>query len=212
MNANPVNLIPMHTKVWTDPLPRRREALWLKEGKVCHWCKCPTRLCDEQVDDQATIEHIIPRYKNGTEEDSNLASACRKCNCRRSYEDSRNMKEGALLGLWPLVKTKTTNNSRVALTGDEKKAIMAGKVPNSMAGVPAVDAVREQRDQALAALDIERQKTAQIREELRLLTKEHNLRETVVRELGEELKRLKEEKSFSRRLRKKLAEWIAPRP
>jgi len=150
MSANPDNLVPM-PRVWSDtPTPPRREALWLKEGKVCHWCGKPTRLCNESADDQATIEHIIPRYKGGTNEDSNLTSACRSCNGRRSYEDARGMKEGALLGKWPAVKSVRQSHSvqRVSLTGDEKRAIMAG-TGSVVVSMKAEDVLREQRDQAL---------------------------------------------------------------
>lgn len=209
MSTNPNNLVPMPPKVWSDkPIPARRELLWLAEGRKCHWCGCPTRLCDEPDEDQATIEHIIPRYKGGTNDPENLTSACRKCNCRRSYEDARNMKEGALLGKWPMKDGKGLKRDlkRTALTGDEKKAIMAGKIPNSTANVPALDAVRIQRDQGL--------------KEIATLRREKMILEGTVKSQAGELKLFHkivedQEKEFKSLtvwvfIRKKLAEWIRP--
>ena len=149
MSVNPSNIVPITPKVWSDiPMLPRRELLWLKEGKRCHWCGRPTRLCNEPAEDQATIEHIIPRYKGGTNEESNLTSACRACNCRRSYEDARNMKEGALLGKWPMKDGKGLKRSmkHTCLTGDEKKAIMVGT--GLVGSKKTENALREQRDQA----------------------------------------------------------------
>jgi hypothetical protein len=209
MSANPDNLIPMQ-RVWSDePTPRRRELLWLKEGKVCHWCGCPTRLCDEPDPDQATIEHIMPRCKGGTNDDENLASACRACNTRRSFEDSRNMKEGALLGKWPLTKqaAKKYSGAHVALTGDEKRAILAGT--GLVGSKKAEDILRGQRDQGLAAISVLRQKNERLTEDLRLLRKEHALREIVVREQEEELRALRSSNLW-KTMRRRLSDWIAP--
>jgi hypothetical protein len=38
------------------PNPTRRELLWIAEGKKCHFCGKPTRLCSEQASDQAHLE------------------------------------------------------------------------------------------------------------------------------------------------------------
>ncbi len=189
MSSSPLQLVPS-PKVWSPPLAPRRQLLWEKEGKKCHWCGCPTRLCAETADDQATIEHIIPRYKGGTNDEENLTSACRLCNNRRSYEDSRNMKEGTLLGKWPLTKTARKVHSSICLTGDEKKAIMSGKPSPVKKKVEEV--LREQRDQAHRELNI-------VRNELKLFHK-------IVEDQEKELKSM----TVWKLIRKRIAERIAP--
>ncbi len=191
MASSSLQIVPPQ-KVWSYiPAPPRRELLWLKEGKKCHWCGRATRLCAESADDQATIEHIIPRYKGGTNEGSNLASACRLCNNRRAYEDSRNMKEGALLGKWPLTKSTRKAQERVALTGDEKKAIIGGTYlrPNRDR-MSKEEILLEQRDQAHRELTI-------VRNELKLFHK-------IVEDQEKELKSM----TVGKLIRKRIADWL----
>lgn len=86
--------------------PSKRRRLWHREGKVCHWCRKPTRYGrngwkDAKAWDIATNDHVIPRYKGGRNDDDNLVSACRRCNNRRAYEDTLGLPEGSLLGHYP---------------------------------------------------------------------------------------------------------------
>jgi hypothetical protein len=138
-NGNPYFL--RRWKGQTEPRKSRRELLWIKEGKKCHWCGCRTRICYDHSWDKATIDHVIPRYKQGSNDDSNVVSACNLCNNRRSHEDAKGLPEGALLGVYK-VKTR-----RVVLSGDEKRAIIGKHLqvrnPESL--------ITEQRDQCIAA-------------------------------------------------------------
>ena len=138
---------------WGEPQKPRRELLWLKEGKKCHWCGKPTRLTDEDAWDQATVDHILPRYKGGGNEDSNVVSACKRCNNRRSHEDARGLPEGFLLGKYKTEQNeqpkKSKFNNHIALTADEKRAIMAGKPAFPPIKVKVEDLMRQQRDEAL---------------------------------------------------------------
>lgn len=153
-------------RVWTDePTPPRREKLWIKHEKKCHWCKQPTRLRpklpngspDNEAWDMATIDHVIPRHRGGSDEEDNLVSACRLCNNRRSHEDNCHLPDGSLLGQYSPRQKKQQSaqliaRRHVALTADEKKAIMAGnyqpaKNPTVKRSVEEV--LREQRDQAM---------------------------------------------------------------
>jgi len=79
-------------------IPSKRMILWCREHQKCFWCGLPTRLVDGKAWDTATLDHIVPRYKGGTRDESNLVSACRLCNSRRSYEDAKGLPEGSLLG------------------------------------------------------------------------------------------------------------------
>lgn len=49
----------------------------------CRYCWCKTtiyRTAGQLPEDAATIDHIIPVAKDGTDEPSNLALACASCN------------------------------------------------------------------------------------------------------------------------------------
>lgn len=201
MSTNPSNLIPM--RVWNDiPTPPRREALWIAEERKCHWCGIPTRLCAEDAADQATIEHIIPRYKGGTNDPENLTSACRSCNGRRSYEDSRNMKEGALLGKWPTKDGKGMKRSlkRTCLTGDEKKAILYG-------GKTSAEEIHiEQRDQALKEIGELRKELKHWEATVKAQEGELKLFHKIVEDQEAELKAM----TVWKFVRKRLSEWIRP--
>ncbi|MDE2105115.1 MAG: HNH endonuclease [Patescibacteria group bacterium] len=135
----------------------RRERLWLRDERKCHWCGRPTRLVpvcnppDMRTSwDAATTDHVVPRYKGGSNDDTNLVSACALCNNRRNYEDAKGLAEGSLMGKYQPRK----HAHPVALTADEKKAIMSGQYPK-VAGTTrkAEDVLREQRDQALQQLE-----------------------------------------------------------
>lgn len=133
-------------------MPSRRELLWIKEGKKCHWCGQPTRLTIEDAWDQATTDHVLPRYKGGGSEDANLVSACKLCNNRRSHEDQRGLPDGHLLGNYSPGNSKKVRTRYVALTGDEKNAIKAGKPAFhavKSVSIKTEDLLKDQRDQAL---------------------------------------------------------------
>jgi 5-methylcytosine-specific restriction endonuclease McrA len=62
-----------------------RRDMFAAQRKKCHWCGRTMRLLDNKpyVDpplDQATIDHVIPRTRGGTNERSNLVLACLDCN------------------------------------------------------------------------------------------------------------------------------------
>lgn len=57
------------------------ERLWLKAGKICHWCGVLTRLRAAVNDDlRATKDHVMPLSKGGTNERSNIVLSCWRCN------------------------------------------------------------------------------------------------------------------------------------
>jgi 5-methylcytosine-specific restriction endonuclease McrA len=56
----------------------KRLALYIRDGFVCWYCGAD--LCNVLPSD-ITLDHLVPRCKGGTNEDSNLITACRLCNC-----------------------------------------------------------------------------------------------------------------------------------
>jgi len=167
--------------------------------------------------DRATVDHVIPSAAGGCDDESNLVSACRLCNCRRGYEYQKGLPEGAMLGKWKpngtsISKPKEPKYSKppktrngVCLTGDEKKAIMAG----NLGSVPGINAVRIQRDQALSQIGI-------LRKEIDSWKPVITAQADQIKELRKQVEDQEEElKSFRsitvwKMFRKILAEWIKP--
>jgi hypothetical protein len=148
----------------------------------------------------ATIDHVLPRFKGGTDDERNLVSACRLCNNRRSHEDNCGFPDGSLLGqfdpekgiLPKRVKKKKTKvtTARVALTGDDKKAILAGNIAPTKRAVE--DVLREQRDQA-------QKRIIELERELKHWT-------AAVKTLEDQMK----EMTVWKLIRKRIAQRIAP--
>lgn len=189
---------------FSPPQKKRREALWLKHGRKCHWCGCETLLdATPSKWNMATVDHVIPRYKGGTNEETNTVSACQRCNNRRSHEDAKGLPDGALLGRYnftpgpdpgppnpkPVPKPKF-----VALTADDKKALMArldaAKKPTVK--LSAEDQMRAQRDQALGAILGLRKQIASL--------------EVSVSDLTRQIEAM----TLWSLIRRRLAKWIAP--
>ena len=59
---------------------RRRTRLWTEQGGFCWWCKKPVPLY------AATMDHLIPRSKGGTDSLQNNVMACYPCNQDRKNE------------------------------------------------------------------------------------------------------------------------------
>lgn len=148
MSTSPILVMPLPRRRANGTIYTRREWLWVQAGKVCHWCRTPTRLSKDHAWDAATIDHVIPRYKGGSNEDDNVVSACNRCNNRRNHEDMTKLAEGSLLGNFKIgslvpspnagKKYSGHNPPHVALTKDEKRAIMSRIPP-----------MEDQRNQAL---------------------------------------------------------------
>lgn len=68
-----------------------------RDGYMCAYCG---RRAD-------TVDHIIPKSKGGTEDDTNLVACCMKCNRLKS---NRNMEE-AKMSFWPGFDTSNLNNA-----------------------------------------------------------------------------------------------------
>jgi 5-methylcytosine-specific restriction endonuclease McrA len=56
----------------------RRQAIWERDGRLCHLCLHPVEWCDLEID------HVIPRSRGGGNEPTNLAASHRACNRRKA--------------------------------------------------------------------------------------------------------------------------------
>lgn len=66
-----------------------RSAQMQRLGGAQNWrcCHCGVRTNEaSHPDDMPTREHIVPRALGGTDAESNLAMACRRCNNARGHE------------------------------------------------------------------------------------------------------------------------------
>lgn len=205
MSTNPVIVMP---KVWSDvDTPPLRERLWIEAGKACYWCKKPTRYSKDQAWDSTTIDHVMPRYKGGTSDPSNLVAACQRCNNRRSNEDARGLPEGTLLGKWKENETTPTGivkkkSKYVALTADDKKRIMANGSVTVKASAYQVHT--EQRDQALKEIQNLRDRISVLESDVHLGRVLVNDKDATIADLTARM----ESMTVLYLIRKKLAAWL----
>ncbi len=80
------------TKSRNRPRTKRGKAIkaWLfAKSDRCYWCDHPLTLAVDGVwsENLATLEHLIPLSKGGTNGLDNLALACAKCNNERASEE-----------------------------------------------------------------------------------------------------------------------------
>lgn len=59
---------------------RTRQRLYKKFKQQCFFCQ------EEILYSQATIDHLVPRSKGGTDDETNLVLACRTCNIDKGSE------------------------------------------------------------------------------------------------------------------------------
>jgi 5-methylcytosine-specific restriction endonuclease McrA len=63
------------------------DAVVQRDGFICRWCGIKTRQvpsgCSKLDPDHATLDHLIPRSRGGTNDLDNLLMACCQCNSRR---------------------------------------------------------------------------------------------------------------------------------
>ena len=64
--------------------PEKRLAIYLRDGLACAYC-------GESVEDGAylTLDHLRPASKRGSNDPSNLVTACRRCNSSRGNRPVR---------------------------------------------------------------------------------------------------------------------------
>ena len=51
-----------------------------RDNWICHYCETDLVAYDEVFPDSATIDHVIPKSKGGSNEASNLVACCSSCN------------------------------------------------------------------------------------------------------------------------------------
>lgn len=59
---------------------RKRKRLHKANDGRCHYCHIHTILDDPMDDHGATLDHLVPKARGGSDRNENLVLACRKCN------------------------------------------------------------------------------------------------------------------------------------
>lgn len=123
----------------------KRKRVWLIANAKCHWCDRLTVMTVNQQSNQATIDHVVPQYKGGTNDISNLVNACYACNQRRNKEDMCGHPEGHLL-------KKKWSDKPLLTIGDPSKLTIMPPAPPKKVVVYDDQVLRTQRDQAIAEI------------------------------------------------------------
>lgn len=58
----------------------KRLAIYLRDSFCCLYCGCDLHGADPR---DVTLDHLVARVDGGTNDESNLVTACRECNCSR---------------------------------------------------------------------------------------------------------------------------------
>jgi 5-methylcytosine-specific restriction endonuclease McrA len=70
-----------------------RDRAYHAQGGLCYWCKRPMKLRAEQGDpEQATADHLDPKYAGGKTWPGNIVAACGKCNSERNSPETNHSK------------------------------------------------------------------------------------------------------------------------
>lgn len=73
-------------------LQRMRGYLMRKQGGKCHWCHEAMHFNESGVQPRppraVTVDHVVPRWLGGSDDEGNLVAACEECNVRRNREEN----------------------------------------------------------------------------------------------------------------------------
>jgi 5-methylcytosine-specific restriction endonuclease McrA len=65
------------------PIPKRQR-IFVRDGFTCRYCGYDMTLHYAYPHLQIlTIDHVVPRYAGGTNDEGNLVTCCRRCNGRK---------------------------------------------------------------------------------------------------------------------------------
>lgn len=82
-----------------------RLAIWERDDYKCAYCGCQVFVnARECAPDKATLDHVHPRSRGGTNAQSNLVTACYDCNQRKADREaivSDGVPAPTLGAVWP---------------------------------------------------------------------------------------------------------------
>lgn len=98
--------------------PEKRLAIYLRDRFTCSYCGVDLR---DKEPAEVSLDHLKPFSKGGTNEATNLVTACRSCNCGRGDKPWR---QYATPGAIERIQRRRRRVLNIALA----KAIIAGDV------------------------------------------------------------------------------------
>ncbi len=72
---------------------RRKLDIFIRDNFICYICNRKVyyrpieRLRGRIKSDEATVDHIVPKIKGGSDLDDNLKTCCYKCNCKKGRSE-----------------------------------------------------------------------------------------------------------------------------
>jgi hypothetical protein len=105
----------------------RRLGLYIRDGFQCMYCGRDLKNAPAA---DVTLDHLIPCIKGGTNENSNLVTACRACNSSRGCKDLADFAPGGALERIAVQRALPVN---LALA----KALLSGEIAEMVADVEA---------------------------------------------------------------------------
>lgn len=66
----------------------KRLAIYLRDGCACAWCGAKV-----EAGTQLTLDHVVPHSKGGSNDASNLVTACKPCNDSRGARNATKFSE-----------------------------------------------------------------------------------------------------------------------
>ena len=114
-----------------------KKLVFERANGYCEYCKCPSDFSTEPF----SIEHIIPKSKNGTDNPDNLALACIGCNIYKS--DKIAFLDTITQDYFPLFNPRT-NVWNDHFIWDELLTSIIGKTAIGRVGIAAIQLNRRQ--------------------------------------------------------------------
>lgn len=123
-----------HGSKWIRPV--KRLAIYLRDGLQCQWCQKGV-----EAGAQLTLDHARARDQGGTNNATNLFTACHRCNSQRQNRTVAQYAE-ALIGPRPHPRTEGLINA-IRQTRRRSLAAPLAKARHLMLGRSIGEAIRE---------------------------------------------------------------------
>lgn len=80
--------LPIPAALVEDPRLPLRFRLWLRQAGNCHWCGRLMRMWERRaLASMATLDHVVPCCKGGSDDADNIVAACLRCNVLKGDAD-----------------------------------------------------------------------------------------------------------------------------
>lgn len=101
---------------------KKRLAIYIRDSFSCVYCGTDLRLAAPA---EINLDHLVSRSKGGTNDQQNLVTACRSCNCSRGDRDLAEFAPGGALDRIAKVRVQPLNIelAQAILNGDHGRLV-----------------------------------------------------------------------------------------